>query len=117
MSLEILIQPQLFSWEPSVTPFSSPYTLAWASCGYLLGIGLLSWTIRKPLPVPKFLAPAHNLGLCLLSLVMVVGTVKEVLQVRLSTFCCQLQCEKPVFGWQLFHTEASKASLKVCGKA
>lgn len=78
------LRPQAFTWQPYQTLASSPITVAWATLGYLLCIGTLSWACRKALPVPKLLAPAHNLLLCLLSSAMFIGTLIETLKVRTS---------------------------------
>ena len=79
--LQSLLHPQGFLWQPYQTPLSSPITLASATLGYLLSLAFLSWSCRKPRPIPKLLAPAHNLFLCVLSLLMFSGTLKAAIQV------------------------------------
>lgn len=86
--LQSLLHPQTFSWKPYQTPLSSPVSLAWATLGYLVSVAILSWSCRKPLPVPKLVAPAHNLFLCLLSLVMFTGAFWEVMKVRFESSLC-----------------------------
>jgi hypothetical protein len=78
-----------FKWERGGTPLSSRSALAAGVVAYLLSIGFLKSIVRNPIHVPTWIAAAHNLVLCVGSLIMFIGTAYESLQVYNVIPCTQ----------------------------
>ena len=70
-----------FEWQPGITPLSSPLTAAACVLAYLMTVALLRSTVQKPTQLPTWIPAAHNLVLCIGSLVMFIGTAAESVKV------------------------------------
>ena len=72
---------QGFSWQPRKTPLSTPASVITLVMAYLVVIAMGRQIFSKPVKVPTALSAGHNLVLCVGSLVMLLGTAWESVQV------------------------------------
>ena len=81
-----------FDWYSRSVPMSRPIAAYSSIVVYLSVIFLLKRCIQRPVEVPAVVAAAHNLILCLGSLVMFVGTANESLKVGVQPeMSCMIQ--------------------------
>lgn len=73
---------QGFAWQPRKTPLSTPASVITLVVAYLALVAMGRQVFSKPARVPAALSAAHNLILCVGSLVMLLGTAWESVQAR-----------------------------------
>ena len=71
-----------FEWVRGETPLSSWQWPVGGMLGYLAVVAALRATVKRPMHVPRSVSAAHNLVLCVGSLVMFVGCASAVFEVR-----------------------------------
>jgi hypothetical protein len=103
---EVLKGSESFKWIPSQTPLASDRSVVISCASYLAVIGFLSYVIRSPIQLPRFIPACHNVILCLGSLIMFVGTGWEVYKVstaRDEKLVCVRSVQGTVHMWTCMH--------------
>ena len=83
---------QNFDWEEKGLPLSKSGAMITLVLAYLTMIGMGRQIFSRPMQLPSAVPAAHNLVLCIGSLIMFVGTAWEIYQVhRCSAVSCAPQ--------------------------
>ena len=79
---------QNFDWEDEQLPLSNKGAMITLVLAYLTMVGMGKQICSSPVQLPSFIPAAHNLVLCIGSLVMFVGTAWEILKVHRCSVAC-----------------------------